>query len=332
MKLKTLLLSALFALNISVYPLYAEVKVTPVNNREYLPALLNLINTAKKEIYISQYLFNNDITTSKIKTALKNAYERKVTIKILFENSVYDNADSFRELSFFGIETKMDTKFKKTHQKLVIADNQVLFGSTNFSKSSIDNNNETNILLSGADIAGYFRDYFDKLWQNSNVTIKPETEELNGITILHGKKYQEVILNEIQNARKEVFVIMYNMKHYPGENNNNVNALINALAEAKNNGVQVKILLEKSGFDKELNKTNEETAAYLKQKGVNVKFDSIKTITHSKLIIIDNKTVISSSNWTLTAIKHSREISAVLPDPEISMKYKEYFNSLWNKY
>ena len=144
------LLAAAFILNPAPAetPSPAPEEVRAVVNREYLPAVLKMIEGARTSIDFIQLEFHYDPTVKKIQNALRAAVKRGVKVRGLLEDRISFNATSAKYLNGFGITTKLDTPAKMTHNKLFIVDgDQVLLGSTNLTSNAIDNNNETNVYV-----------------------------------------------------------------------------------------------------------------------------------------------------------------------------------------
>ncbi len=131
-------------------------------------------------------------------------------------------------------------------------------------------------------------------------------------------KYFEITLNEINNAKSSIEVVMYLVSIFPSQPDSQVNQLVNALIKAKERGVQVKVILDHNmDFTESTGATsqNKNQAAYeiLKQNGISVFFDESQTYTHAKTVVIDNETVIlGSSNWSKAALTQNNETNAII--------------------
>jgi phosphatidylserine/phosphatidylglycerophosphate/cardiolipin synthase-like enzyme len=98
------------------------------------------------------------------------------------------------------------------------------------------------------------------------------------------------------------------------------------LAKAVKRGVEVKVILEATGrLNDELNTQNRQTGKLLEEKGVKVYFDSPRTTTHTKMIVIDEKLLIlGSHNLTQSALKYNNEISIMLSSPDLAKRARDY--------
>ena len=153
------------------------------------------------------------------------------------------------------------------------------------------------------------------------------------ITPLVNENYYPALMNELQNAKSSIDIVMYEFKWY--DNNNSVVKLRNLLISKQKQGVNVRIILDQSkwyGQITDLSKENSKTAELLSKNGISAKMDSEKTTTHDKLVIIDNKTVlVGSHNWGSSALSQNNEASVMIKDTATAEYYENYFEFLWNE-
>jgi phosphatidylserine/phosphatidylglycerophosphate/cardiolipin synthase-like enzyme len=102
--------------------------------------------------------------------------------------------------------------------------------------------------------------------------------------------------------------------------------ILGHLAKAVKRGVNVKVILETTGrLGDELNAQNRQTGKLLEEKGVKVYFDSPRTTTHTKLVVIDERLIIlGSHNLTQSALKYNNEISIMLSKPDLAKRARNY--------
>lgn len=154
-----------------------QTKAKILCNRDYYPVVYSLFDNAKKSIYgviynINYYTYDNEV--NKLLDRLIVANEKGVDVKILLEQSDW-NADVTNsnytvgeKLQSYGINVRYDPLTLTTHCKLFIIDSiYVVVGSTNWTISALNSNNEANTLLEGKEISKDFIDYFQLLWENS---------------------------------------------------------------------------------------------------------------------------------------------------------------------
>ena len=311
----------------------ADAVVEPVLNRDYLPTALGLIDGAAEKVHIIMYLYKYGGDVKKIYGALKRAEERGVEVKMIMDDDVKSNSESAPYLESAGVDVKIDGPEKKTHCKMIIADSEkVLLGSTNFSDSSIARNNETNVLIDSSAVAGYYEDYFEKMWADpSKEPLLAEKPDVRGVIPLVNREYLWSLLPRLKGARERIWVLMYGTKLHE-DPDNPVAMVLSSLVMAKKRGVDVRVVLDR-GPDEEwarmTTELNEEVAGYLSRLGVPVKFESADVITHAKLIIIDNEAFVGSTNWGYGGLKKYNSANAIISEPGALGAYEKYFLNLW---
>lgn len=118
----------------------------------------------------------------------------------------------------------------------------------------------------------------------------------------------EFIARQIDKARESIYMHAYGMS----------DALITAaLINAKERGVKVKILLDRSNLTQKFSKLQE-----LQRAKIDVGIDRVPGIAHNKVIIIDRKKVITGSfNFTNSADKRNAENVIIIEDNELAKSY-----------
>ncbi len=305
--------------------------ITPVLNQSYLPQARELIQGAKEYIHILLLELHKDGITISLMEDLISAQKRGVEIKVLLENNLSCNQESLTYLKGKGIEARFDSPKKLLHHKLMIIDGkEVLLGSSNWSYMSLDYNNETNVLVKDSDVARYYEEYFQRLWKDPTQEPRvPLLKTKKVIPLAVKRDYSSQLHDLLNNAQKRIHIIMYGMRYYPQYPDSIVNTILNDLIEAKKRGVEIKVLLEKSDYNQKLNSFNEEAARYLEGNGVEVRFDSPEVHTHAKLVIVDEATLLGSSNWGYGGLELYLGSNVILLDPQITDSYEKYFQRLW---
>jgi cardiolipin synthase len=138
---------------------------------------------------------------------------------------------------------------------------------------------------------------------------------------LSNRQYYKETLAQINKAEKSIFLVMYMVSFNPAKEDDKVLKLLNALVKARKRRVKIKVILEyhvKKDFKK--GKVSYQTYLYLRQKGIkDVYFDTLKTTTHSKVLVIDEKTVIlGSTNWTKSALEKNNETSLLVESSKLA--------------
>jgi phosphatidylserine/phosphatidylglycerophosphate/cardiolipin synthase-like enzyme len=307
-------------------------EITPVNNRDYLNACVSLIDSARQSVKLSELYYKPDVSPRKIEKALLRAVERRVSVKVLLDDSIPENASAVKLLNRRGVPASLDAPKRQNHNKFIVVDGRsVLLGSTNLSGKSISENNETNVLISDEGAAAYYSGYFDYLYGSCRGQAPRYTGRGKGMLPLSPKRYFFAVKDILEAPHKKIGVIMYNMRSYPGgKKPNPAQQLLVSLVSAAAKGAEVRVVLEKSGHDEQINRSNAETAAFLKAGSVKVRFDSPEVITHAKLVLADGVAVLGSTNWGMAGFAKNEEANIELWESGAVAAYWKYFERQWN--
>lgn len=140
-------------------PKCSDGEVSPMFSPSDSEMVFNLIGNAKHEIKLEVYEFSYKLLAD----ALIEARERGVSIKVILEPSVYQNNDVFKYLINNGIDVSWaSSRFHNTHSKFMIVDDEiVLVGSTNWSENSMKYNREASVVIYSKEVSGDFERIFD---------------------------------------------------------------------------------------------------------------------------------------------------------------------------
>lgn len=128
-------------------------------------------------------------------------------------------------------------------------------------------------------------------------------------------KCGDFIVEQIKQAKQSIYIQAYGFTS---------RKIIDALIEAKNKGVEIEIILDRSNFHKK----KQQVIELLENNHIKVYQDKVAGIAHNKVMIIDNITVITGSfNFTDNADKRNAENVIVLHDSNVA---KQYYDN-WRK-
>jgi phosphatidylserine/phosphatidylglycerophosphate/cardiolipin synthase-like enzyme len=125
-----------------------------------------------------------------------------------------------------------------------------------------------------------------------------------------GEKCTDLIVKQINEAKKSIYVQAFGFTSQP---------IIEAVGNAKVRGLEVKVILDK------VNETEKQRngAKYLRSKNIEVLIDNKVTIAHNKVMVIDEKNIITGSfNFTKSAQDRNAEnVLIILDDSTVAKKY-----------
>jgi phosphatidylserine/phosphatidylglycerophosphate/cardiolipin synthase-like enzyme len=160
---------------------------------------------------------------------------------------------------------------------------------------------------------------------SSAVTVTP---------ILTPDNYLDVIPSVLAGAKKSILI----ENQYIRGSQAQVQKLLDAIRQAMDNNpaLDVRIILGKLFSAADVQKEKDNVALLKKEYGLKLKtniryIDTTRFVhCHNKLIIVDNSSVlISSQNWSGTAVETNREAGVLMEFPAISKYYSAIFESDW---
>jgi phosphatidylserine/phosphatidylglycerophosphate/cardiolipin synthase-like enzyme len=140
--------------------------------------------------------------------------------------------------------------------------------------------------------------------------------------------YGDTLAALIKKANQRIDLAMFLFKTSPSRDNLPA-GLVRELVAARQRGVEVRVILESSSHDQDLNQANQETAQLLRKGGVTVFFDSPDRTTHAKLAVIDRRyCLVGSHNLTQSALKYNHEFSLLLDNPALAEEILAYMETI----
>ena len=330
-----MMLLIFFAIKIDSSFFFSEGLAKAVVNRNYLPELISLINSAQKTLDIFMYSariypdYEEDIGEYILKP-LRKAIKKGVKVRIILEASDW-NKDNALKNSLFGNEIRKaggevvyDPTSITSHDKLIVIDSiYTLVGSMNWSFFALQSNNEASVLVKSKDIGLYFLKYMAEVKKHSMKNLpayygtieKPSVEEKkkgskgSSMPFSPQDKFYSALIYPIPNreyisflhelltqAEKSIKILMLSARIYLNQYKYNANdIIIRDLIAAKERGIDVEIILDGSSFNRFNTMDNKRFLDTLKVHGIKTYFDTPDITTHAKMVIVDGKWSIVSS-------------------------------------
>ena len=320
-----------------------------------------LIKKSRKYIYISAPYFTSQINQQIIKE-LKNSIQRGIKIKFLLADSTFSRKEFSKlnlkkynnvEIQYINIAELGSNSYGDIHSKYAIFDGiYAILGSANFSYPAFNDNIEINALIVDKPVIKDLETIFNLDWnyaENNFIDYSYKPSPSKFITLIESapepinypfiKDIKDILIELFENDKKEinleVYTISYKKKYFP--------FYYNLFKNARDRGVLIKILICQSTYDaldKDKNKYSNMHSVIkdLKKIGIKIRKLNIRDITgkkysclHSKMLIVDNKSVmLGSNNWTENAISENREIAILTTYSQIVNPLKKKFEMDWN--
>jgi len=150
------------------------------------------------------------------------------------------------------------------------------------------------------------------------------------VEVITDREYFQVVHRTLREACHSIQLMMYTIGYYKKYPDSPSNILIKDLTEAKQRGVEVKVILDVSDWNQKVTRDNKNTGRILSKYGIEVAYDPLTTNTHAKLVIIDGIiTILGSTNWTYYSLAHNNEVSVLIKSKEVAQKLSDYFQRIW---
>jgi len=150
----------------------------------------------------------------------------------------------------------------------------------------------------------------DASWDSTPATSGFEAGASYTVCFVPGEDCEGVIVAEINQARSVILVQAYSFTSMP---------IAKALVSAKQRGVSVQVILDKSQRSERYS-----GATFLANARIRTLIDEQPSIAHSKVIIIDGTSVITGSfNFTRSAQQYNAENLIVIRDGVLAQHYTE---------
>jgi len=136
------------------------------------------------------------------------------------------------------------------------------------------------------------------------------------------KQFPKKVIPLIDSAKNSIDIIVYAWCWYSQNPGASVQLFNQAILRAVRRGVKVRVI---ANYDRIVN--------ILKGEGCQAKRLDTKGLVHYKMMIIDNKIVITGShNYTESAFERNLELSVILSNFDNISPFVSYFNNLFNSH
>ena len=301
-------------------------KLKPDRNcsTEMCKEILNNINSAKTSIDFAIYGYSS---VPSIENAIKNAKARGVKIRLVYDidttdSNIYPNTNDLVKLV---ANTKNDSLSKEKsaimHNKFYVFDNKIVItGSANLSHTDMSGYNSNAIIVINSPAAAkIYTEEFNQMYEGKFHSDKILSVNNSGIYFSpQNKTIQNTILPLIKNSKNYIYIPAFLISH---------KGMVTELIQAKNRGVDVRIITDALNASAKYSKVRELRAA-----GMPVKIENYAGKMHSKTMIIDDKyLILGSMNFSKNGESKNDENLIVLENKEAAIFYKQFFLYLWDK-
>jgi len=303
--------------------------------------LVNLIDRAASHVYMTIYT----LTAPEVITALNNAADRGVIVRLIVDDYTTDsaNTDIADELSDNVKWTVNDEKLNADdsyimHDKIAVIDgNTVYTGSTNFTYGGFGPQDNNSVVLVSTALAKNYEEEFREMWsgyykgykKNSPVTsMTIASAEVKNYFSPQNSPVENVFPDLAASAKESVLFSIFTFTH---------KTLGNKFYDLHQGGIVVNGI-----FDRFMTANPNTSGIYgvgtgdgldLNGKGMRVRKKSGLSgdIMHNKVMIIDQEKIVTgSTNWTPAGGKYNDENTVVITDKRLARQFVKYFKNLWS--
>lgn len=293
--------------------------------------LIERINAAQVSIHIASFEF--DLTP--VAEALIAAHNRGVDVRWVTDDEYGLGADEdpghgqFAMLKDAGIEIRSDDRTALMHNKFWIFDDQVVWtGSTNITKNGIFVQNNNTIVFFSPELAAIYDQEFQEMWAGQFGPKSPSQLNQQSV-VVNGTPVEVIFTSEdgalenhiiplVSQAQANIRFLAFSFTDYP---------LAQAMIDRAAQGVGVAGVIDKTqsgGQGSEL--------GTLFCAGIPVRQDGNPQFMHNKLIIVDDRYVITGSlNFSTSAEESNDENVVILDNPEIARLYVQEFDKVYGQ-
>jgi phosphatidylserine/phosphatidylglycerophosphate/cardiolipin synthase-like enzyme len=302
-------------------------RADPKNPDKYL---LRLINNTKGTLDAAFY----DIDDPGITGAFIAAHKRGVLVRILTDSDNMVDANNpalprkaIVDLRNAGIEVKEDKRSGIMHQKFMVVDNQTVWtGSMNLTSTSLYQHNNNSLLINSSQLAQDYNAEFKRIFEQNLLGPNPHEipfPQVNvggaQIRLFFSPKggTMEAVRAELTAARKSLKFMTFSLTD-PG--------IRDIVLAKKKAGLKIEGVMDEC-----LSKSKYSLLAPFQKAGMSFYRDGNQALLHHKVIIIDDKTVITgSANFSDSAESSNNENTLIINSPSIASTYNQEYGRVKN--
>ncbi len=292
--------------------------------------LIFYIDSAKTSIHVAAF----EIDLTDVSNALIRAHKRGVDVRFVTDDEFGIEADKkpghgqLAAMQKAGIKIVDDARGGLMHNKFWVFDGEIVWtGSTNATINGMFEQNNNVIVIKSRELAAIYEKQFQEMWggefgARAPSFVSEQKITVNGTPIFvvfspEDKPVQHIV-PYLQNARRNIRFLAFSYTQPDmGE----------AMLERIKNGVTVEGVFETVGSDSQFSEM-----LPLRCAGGKIRRDGNPGFLHHKVIIIDNRIVITGSfNFSDSANTKNNENVIIIDNAEIAKRYLEEFQRVWKE-
>ncbi|MDX1991103.1 MAG: phospholipase D-like domain-containing protein [bacterium] len=283
------------------------------------------IDGVQRTLDIAAYEWNSPRLTEAVLGALR----RNVRVRMVVddEGTIEDDDTTIGQLIDAGAQVVDDSRSALMHNKFMILDSQVVWtGSTNFTINDVYRNNNNLIMLRSRRAVEAYQAEFDEMFGGQ---FGPRSSDSNSVNFAQdGVPIQIYFAPENQVLQRIVPVVQRAQTSIRFMTFSFTEATIaEAILARSEAGVSVQGIFETRGSETEFSELRPLFCA-----GLDVRQDGNPNTFHHKVIIVDNRIVITGSfNWSQNATTANDENLVIIEDPALAAQFSAEFDRVWQR-
>ncbi|MFW6065064.1 MAG: phospholipase D-like domain-containing protein [Candidatus Natronoplasma sp.] len=333
-------------------------------------SMMYFLDNVNSSLDVAVYQFSS----IKIAERIANLSQQGISVKILVEGDpvqgmsqrsraclslIADNGGEVRKIA----SSEYDP-YNYYHHKYMIRDNSSVFltsenfVASSFSREANHGNRGWGMILETEQLASYYGEVFDFDWKFGDYFYTSE-EEIDSVDLPKGhyspfanktifqdefkatpvlapdtSMSEATIKDMIRSAEESIYVQQYYIRHWESKEN----PYLEAVKEAAERGIKVKIMLDSTWYHKEDNGNDQivkELNEFARKEEIELEARSLSRFkdlvkSHNKGMIVDQNTVlVSSINWNANSPLQNREVGVIVENEDIGEYYSNIFLEDW---
>ena len=268
-----------------------------------------LIDSAKTSLDVHMYLW----TVRPLAERIVAAKQRGVAVRVILDPDNQGNEAVKPTFAAGGVAVREASGlYEFSHAKYLIVDRQTTaIMSMNFNIDAMTSERNYGVIDKDPEDVSDLIAIFEMDWALAGGEA-PRPADLGCTRLVVSPNNAKMRLIELVNSAKSTLEVEL---LYLSETN-----VRNAIGEAKQRGVNVRVILEDP---------TDSSVQYLTGLGIPVRFPPSNIFLHSKLIIADGIAFVGSENMSQTALSKNREVGVFVTEPAAQQVIKSAFESDW---
>lgn len=249
--------------------------------------------------------------------------------RLLLDDELSVNAEAVERLQSRGVAAELiDDPTVRMHAKVAASPSRALVGSTNWSDAAIERNRECNLLVTGGELPAALQAWIEALPGGRRGPVLPSPAEP---ALLVDDEILPALLAAAETAERSIDLTVYAVGFHPDDPDAPATRLFQALVDAVNRGVPIRVLLEWSDWNPDITALNQPVAAWLEGRGVQVRWDRPDVVLHAKTHRFDDRLQIQSANPSTSGFERNREAAIATSDPAVVADWQRWFEARWSE-